>query len=309
MTDRNLEEAIYQLQKLNTENGVKQLVEEAARLFASGRHMEAGALMEKAEAMIARQGNGDVTHTGSPTPATPSEPGKAGDAAKMEEQVVVRVAVKLADGLARILSGAFQELERHVIGESRKLGVSFEQQLVRLQSTVDSLGQMQVRFDQVVESIAEQKSAVSAMGKMYDQLSGTVISLQEVSARHATELGTLRGEATALREETGGLRTETTRLRAEAKEFSTGLIQQMDGLSARVGLHQEELTGLKSTVSEISRKVAGFIDRVDRQSEVIRSLSDNQTRRAAALDEMLGVLTRLKTPDPVAAAAAAGSHI
>ena len=51
MTDRNLEEAIFQLQKLNTENGVKQLVEEAAQLYAGGRHIEAGALMEKAEAI------------------------------------------------------------------------------------------------------------------------------------------------------------------------------------------------------------------------------------------------------------------
>ena len=53
MTDRNLEEAIYQLQKLNTENGIEQLLEEAAQLYSSGRHIEAGALMEKAEAMMA----------------------------------------------------------------------------------------------------------------------------------------------------------------------------------------------------------------------------------------------------------------
>ena len=56
MLDRNLEEAIFQMQKLNTENGVKQLVEEAAQLFANGRHMEAGALLEKAEAIMANRG-------------------------------------------------------------------------------------------------------------------------------------------------------------------------------------------------------------------------------------------------------------
>jgi hypothetical protein len=52
MTDRNLEDAIFQLQKLNTENGVKKLAEEAAQLLANGRQIEASALMEKAEAMI-----------------------------------------------------------------------------------------------------------------------------------------------------------------------------------------------------------------------------------------------------------------
>src|ERR1700686_1412274 len=72
MTDRNLEEAIFQLQKLNTENGVKQLVEEAAQLFANGRHIEAGALMEKAEAMMATD-KGQLVHS-KPSTAAASPP-------------------------------------------------------------------------------------------------------------------------------------------------------------------------------------------------------------------------------------------
>jgi len=62
------------------------------------------------------------------------------------------------------------------------------------------------------------------------------------------------------------LRGEATALRGEAKDFSTAVQQQMDGIAARLALQQEELGGMKGTVSDISRKVGGFIERVDRQA-------------------------------------------
>lgn len=307
MTDRNLEEAIFQLQKLNTENGVKQLVEEAAQLFASGRQMEAGALMEKAEAILARSGNGS-THQG-PVVVASEKPKASQEAGKVDEQAVVNVAVKLADGLAHILTGAFRELELHILGETRKLSTSFDQQLERLQTAVDGLGQLKSSFDQLALSVAEQKSATAAIGQKFEQAAATVTAVEATAARQDTELSALRTEATALRAEAGALRAETVALRGEAKESSAALVQQMDGLAARLGLQQEELAGLKSTTSEISRKVAGFVERVDRQAEIIRALSDTQVRRAAALEELLGVLTRLKTQEPLAAAAAAGGSL
>ena len=299
MTDRNLEEAIFQLQKLNTENGVKPLVEEAAQLFASGRHIEAGALMEKAEAMIAAKSGKSAANAPAPPLTHP-------DRAKFDEQAMAHIAGRLADGLSKILTGAFEELERHVVGESRKLSISFEQQLDRLQASVDSLTQLQVKFEQVNDAVSQQRAAGEAIAQKYEQLSTGVTTLEGTSARHEKEIGALRGETTALRAEAGALRGETTALRTETKDLATSIAQQMDGLGARIGLHQEELTGLKSTVSEISRKVAGFIERVDRQGEVIRAITDTQVRRAAALDELLGVLTRLKAPAESMIAAAAG---
>jgi len=47
MQQQSLEESIYKFQRMNVDTGVKQVVEEAAQLFAVGRHMEAGALIEK----------------------------------------------------------------------------------------------------------------------------------------------------------------------------------------------------------------------------------------------------------------------
>lgn len=314
MVDRNLEDAIFQLQKLNTENGVKQLVEEAAQLFANGRHMEAGALLEKAEAIMANRGALATTHPSSP-PAGRNEQSKleerakVDDRAKVDEQAMANMAGKLADGLSKILTGAFQELERHIIGESRKISTSLEQQLERLQAAVDSLTQLKINFEQLTEAVALQKSAGAVLGQKHDQVSAQVTALQETTTRYETELGALRGETTTLRAETAAIRGEAAVLRTEAKDFSTTITQQMDGVSTRLGLQHEELAGLKSSVSDVSRKVAGFIERLDRQAEIIRGLNETQVRRAAALDELLSVLTRLKAPAESMVAMAAGAQL
>jgi chromosome segregation ATPase len=301
MTDRNLEEAIFQLQKLNPENGVKQLVEEAAQLYAGGRHIEAGALMEKAEAMIAAGKAGSNSGLPKASAINPSVPGAHdhGERSKAEEQAIAAMAGKLADGLAKILIGAFQELQLHIIGESRKLTGAFEAQIGRLHEAVESLGYLKQRFDHLTESVSEQKSNGLVLSQKYDQVAGNVTSLQESSTRHENEIG-------ALRSETIGLRADTASLREDSKGFSAAVIQQMDGVVARLGLQQEEVSSLKATVSEISRKVAGFSERLDRHAEILRSLNDSQVRRAAALDELMGVLTRLKAPEEPMLVATAG---
>jgi len=288
MTDRNLEEAIFELQRLNTENGVKRLAEEAAQLFAQGRQIEAGAVMEKAEAMLAvRSGKPPATGAASQanTPKTEERP-------KVDEQAMANMAAKLADGLSKILTGAFEELERHIVGESRKISTSFDQQLDRLQATVSSLEQLQAKSEHLSDAVSELRSSATATSQKQDQFSTSMAALQETSARHDKEIGSLRGETTALR--------------AEAKDYATVVAHQMDALSARLGLSQEDLTGLKSTVAEISRKVAGFGERLDRQGEVIRAITDSQAKRAVAFDELLAVLTRLKAPAETAIAAGAG---
>lgn len=288
MTDRKLEEAIFDLQRRNTEDGVKRLADEAARLFAEGRQIEAGAVMEKAEAIMAvHAGKPVATHGSSSQIMRPN----LEERTKVDEQAMANVAAKLADGLSKILTGAFEELERHIVGESRKISTSFDQQLDRLQTTVSSLEQLQAKFEHLSDAVSEVRSSAAASTQRLDQVSNRMAALEETSVRYEKEIGAVRGETTALR--------------TEAKDYATVVAHQMDALSARLGLHQEDLTGLKSTVAEISRKVAGYGERVDRQGEVLRALTDSQAKRAVALDELLGVLTRLKAPAETAMAAGA----
>jgi chromosome segregation ATPase len=289
MTDRNLEEAIFELQKLNTENGVKRLADEAAQLFAAGRQIEASAVMEKAQAMLAVKsgqsalGQNAASHAGRP---------KSEERTKADEQTMANMAARLADSLSTILTGAFEELERHILGEGRKISSSFERQLDRLQTSVNSLEQLQAKFNDLSDAVTEVRASASASSQKQDQFSTGMATLEATSARHDQEIGALRGETTALR--------------TDAKDYATVVAHQMDALSDRIGLHQEDLTGLKSTLSEISRKVAGFGERVDRQSDVIRAITDSQAKRAVVFDELLGVLTRLRAPAETAIAAGAG---
>ena len=289
MTDRNLEEAIFELQRRNTEDGVKRLAEEAARLLAEGRQIEAGAVMEKAEAIMAVRAGKPISAHGSSGHVTRPKPEER---TKVDEQAMANMAAKLADGLSKILTGAFEELERHIVGESRKISTSFDQQLDRLQATVGSLEQLQAKFEHLSDAVSEVRSSAATSSQKLDQFSTSMAALEETSARHDKEIGALRGETTAVR--------------TEAKDYATVVAHQMDALSARLGLHQEDLTGLKSTVAEISRKVAGYGERIDRQGEVLRALTDSQAKRAMVFDELLGVLTRLKAPAETAMAAAAG---
>src|SRR5579863_9753454 len=208
MTDRNLEESIFELQRLNTENGVKKLAEEAAQLFASGRQIEASAVMEKAEAMLA-------VRSGKPAPGTPSSQitrPKPEERTKVDEQAMANMAARLADGLSTILTGAFEELERHILGESRKISTSFEQQVDRLQATVNSLEQLQTKFQDLSDAVSDVRSSASALSQKQDRFSTSMAALEGTSARHDQEIVAVRGETTALR--------------TEAKDYATVVAHQ-----------------------------------------------------------------------------------
>jgi predicted RNase H-like nuclease (RuvC/YqgF family) len=232
MTDRNLEEAIFELQRLNTEDGVKRLAEEAARLFAEGRQIEASAVMEKAEAIMAVRAGKPVPVHGSSSYVARSKPEER---TKVDEQAMATMATKLADGLSKILTGAFEELERHIVGESRKISTSFDQQLDRLQATVSSLEQLQAKFVHLSDSVSELRSSAATSSQKLDQFSASMAAQEETSARQDKDISALRGETSALR--------------CEAKDYATVVAHQMDAISARLGLNQEDLTGLKSTVA------------------------------------------------------------
>src|SRR5205823_2863243 len=120
---------------------------------------------------------------------------------KVDEQAMANMAGRLAHGLSKIMTGAFEELEHHIVGESRKISTPFGHQLDRLQATVSSLTQLQAKFEPLAEAVSEQRSASEAMSRKYEQVSTSVASLEEVSARHEKEIGALRSEATALRAE------------------------------------------------------------------------------------------------------------
>jgi chromosome segregation ATPase len=239
MTDRSLEDAIFHLRRMKLDKNVHRVVDEAAQLVSEGRQIEAAALIEKAEAM-----------------SVPNGP--------PEEKAMHRVTEKLAVNLAGVLTSAFQELEDHLMDEGRKLNTSLQQQLEKLQSTVEGLGELRTRFDQLTDRVARQEAASTTAREQHGQLSAEVGLLRQAESRQGSEIAAIRHRA--------------------------------DEMSSEINRHDEELDNLKAAFSESKDRISAMIDRIDRQAEVIRFLHDAETKRANALEQALEVFAQLKTP-------------
>jgi DNA repair exonuclease SbcCD ATPase subunit len=259
VTEQNLEERIFRLQKLDLNPDVQKVVEEAARLFAEGRHLEAGALVEKAEALGVAAGEA----------GTPDEGRLPGENAA-EEQAVAGLIANLATGVAKVLATALHDLEGHIFAESRKFTESFSRQIGKLQAAVESLMPLGERIEQLTQAVSEQRSVGAMALERCEQLSA---ALQEAGARHELQIGALRDEAQA---------------------SSAALSERLDALAGGLGAQKAEFVELKSAVSEVSPRVAALADRLDRQAEAIRRLYERHHQREATLDQLAEVLARRK---------------
>ena len=238
--ERSLEDEIFHLQKLDLRPPVRKVVEEAAQLFGDGRHMEACALIEKAQAM----------RTVEKSPEAPNGHGTEPPVREAAEDPVADLVNNLAKGLAEVLVGAIRGIEKHLTTETRALGASFQQQLERL-----------------TEMAVDQKSATAAASE----------SFRRAGERHDAELRDLR---------------------AQFQQFSSVTSERLDAVCSRAGVQQEELAALQTSVLGVSPRVTALVDRLDRQADAIRSMYDGQALRETVLDEVMGVLGRLKTGTP-----------
>lgn len=254
MTERSLEDAIFHLRRINPDKSVQKVVDEAAKLMTQGRQIEAGALIEKAEAMTGT--NGRVEEN-----SRVEENGRAHD--NVQEKFMSRINEKLAGSLAEVLAGAFHELEQHMMDEGKKLNQSFQHQIDKLQTTVESLGALKESLASLADTVSQHKAA-SASQEQYNKLATEVAQLHKAEVRHDSDIADIRSKATQL--------------------------------SSEINKHQAELAALKTAVSDRSEKIISMIDTIDKQSEVIRSLNEAETRRAAALEQALGVFAQLSAP-------------
>ena len=169
--DHSLEERIYQLQKLSADPETRQVLEEAMRLCSDGHHLEAAALIEKAEAM---------SLLASCSRVVPSSEKAVG-----ERSLGARLAGDITNGLTSVLVRAFEDLERHITAENVLLNATFAERLDKLQNSVESLQPLHDRLDQFV-------SAGLAAQEKVEELAAATVSLREANARLDTDMGALR---------------------------------------------------------------------------------------------------------------------
>jgi hypothetical protein len=167
VSEQKLEDRIHRLLKLSSVPEMKQILEEAAELSIAGQHIEAGALVEKAEAI-----------SSFPAPQTTAE------------SFIAVIAADLANGLTQVLVRAMQGLERHI-------SISLGESHARLNTDVAAL---RVQMDELSASLScrieEACSRVEAQGR---EISAIQANASEVASKMAAAAERLERHAAAIR--------------------------------------------------------------------------------------------------------------
>jgi uncharacterized protein YoxC len=169
---------------------------------------------------------------------------------KQEKEAMTELVSTLANDLAQCLVGAFENLQELIVGESRKFNSAVQQQLERLQSTVDDVAQLRQPVHELVAAVAEQRKASAEASERFGQIAAAVSSLKQSDARVTAEIETLRGENR--------------------------------DLQMAVGAHSEELGTIKSIVTEASRRVTGMVEILERQGQFYASCTLSNPRVPAS---------------------------
>jgi hypothetical protein len=167
-----------------------------------------------------------------------------------------------ASDIAQTLAGAFDNLSQHFAEENQKVNAAVQQQIQQMQVTIDSLKDLWAPVEQLMTAVSEQRRVSAATIERLERLSSVVGLLQEADVRKRTEIETLRGDNRELR--------------------------------AAVGSHGDELIPLKASVAETAVRVAGMVELLDKQADVLSQLHQVETNRAAVLERAFADLSRAK---------------
>ena len=227
--------------------------------------------------------------------------------APAEDFALAPLVDKIAYGIARGLIVAVKELENHIASETRKVGDSVDRRMDAVQAALQDLSAFMV----------EQRSTNAALQEQVQQLAAADASLRETEAKQAAELEALRTETKAFSTEVtqridtavAGLTEADTRQAAElaslqnqASAFSQTVTERIDGLCKELGVQQEDIGALKSTLSAFSSRVDSLVERLDRQGEAVRSLCTAYSQRENELEQLVDGLARLRAyPTPLPA--------
>jgi chromosome segregation ATPase len=196
---------------------------------------------------------------------------------------------KIAYGLARGLVVAFKELENHIASETRSVGDNVGRRLDSLQASFQDLSDgvsqqraMRGETRELSQSVSERIDVLQGdTGRRLDTLQAGVQELKESDARQASELAALRGET---------------------RELSASFAERIDVLCKELGVQQEDISAVKSTLGGFSARVDTVMERLDRQADALRSIYSTYAQRETELEQLVDGLARLRSypaPSPV----------
>jgi hypothetical protein len=258
--EQALQEVIITLQKQCLGPETRKLVEEAAQLLASGRDIEARALLEKAQAITSAtvaktNGAARVNGPGASEPVDPT--------------IASRIAARLAQGITNALTAAIEDLHHEFSGQIKEI--------------VSSLG------GRINEMAAQLRDAAHI-----EQRVGRIEQEEPIRARVAQEQWDQLAASITLLEENDRAR------RVEVEEFNRNVLHELQSISSRVTAQEERFVALNRLAEGLSSRVSSAIGQIDRHTDWIRSMQERQAHRAAALNEALEAIAKLREPNPLA---------
>jgi chromosome segregation ATPase len=247
--------------------------------------------------------------------------GKSENGAEREQAAQLALAPlvdKIAYGFARGLVVALKELENHIASETRKVGDSVGRRLDTLQAS----------FQDLTGAVSEQRAVSLAVQEQCHELALATASLRESDTRQGEELNALRTETKAAsvevsgrietlgkdlgaRQDEAGQRldslaaslqqsdarhsNELQALRTETHEQSAAISERINTLCRELGVQQEDVEAVKTTLGGLSTRVDGVVERLDRQADALRSIYSTYAQRETELEQLVDGLARLRS--------------
>jgi DNA repair exonuclease SbcCD ATPase subunit len=269
LSDQNLSEAVFTLQRHDLAPEVREVVEEAARLLGEGREGEARALVEKAEALIAMARGSDTT-AGKVNGAVTGN----GNRAPMVEALIAPLAAKLATGFTGVLTSVLEEIHHYTGDQIQAVAKSLQDHIAQMQTALRDFAGVGERLEQLAN---EQHAGLLSLRQGQDDLWTAVRALQAADGEQNDSIA---------------------RVSSTTEELSNHLVIHVDGVASRFAAMEERLTALDQFAQDIQPQLDTIAARLDGQTETLLHLEQRQVQRVATLNQVLDSLARLREPEP-----------
>ncbi len=232
-----LQDAIIHLQRQDLDEETRHTVDEAAQLLADGRDMEAGALVEKAQA-ITNQG----AKTKTDDDARPNRPVGSGP----EPAILSRISTRLTQSITAALAEAFVELEHDFGGHMNAVVSSLEGRLNGIAAQLRDLSHMPERVERIER---EQATRASVAQEQWDRLAVSISSLEETD--------------------------RATSLRVALQEERVGVLHRLvEDLSPRVNCAMEQIEQHTAVLQSMQERQAHRVTALNEVLDAIAKLRE-----------------------------------
>ena len=212
------------------------------------------------------------------------------------------------------MQASFQDLTG-AVSELRAMNLTVQDRCEQLAAATTSLQETHVRQETELAALRTETKALST--SVSERINEAATSFREADARQETELAALRGEtkelsasvserfseaAASLQKAEARQASEVTALRDETKTLSTSVSERIDVLCKELGIQQEDMAGVKSTLCDFSSRADTLVERLDRQADAVRSMYAAYAQRETELEQLVDGLARLRaypTPSPL----------